>query len=95
VRTPLTLGGPREQRCPRRKRSRTPPAGADDASLQAAMAFSAEAAQLPALNQAAQEELARAGAALIQIARMYSDTDAVASDLIGANPLSSYRLAGV
>jgi hypothetical protein len=59
------------------------------------MAFSAEAAQLPALNQAAQEELARAGAALIQIARMYSDTDAVASDLIGANPLSSYRLAGV
>jgi hypothetical protein len=47
------------------------------------------------LNQAAQEELARTGAALIQIARMYSDTDAVAGDLIGANALSSYSLAGV
>jgi hypothetical protein len=71
------------------------PAGADDVSMQAATAFSAEAAQLLAMNAAAQEELARTGTALIQIARMYTDTNAVASDLLGANPLSSYGLAGV
>ena len=71
------------------------PAGADEVSLRAAMAFAAEAAQLLAPNKAAQEELMRTGAAFTQIARMYTETDAAAAGLIDANPLASYRLAGV
>ncbi len=59
------------------------------------MAFSAEAAQLLALNQAAQKELMRTGTAVTQIARIYTETDVAAAELLGANPLSSYRLAGV
>ncbi|SOJ57894.1 PE family immunomodulator PE35 [Mycobacterium simulans] len=51
------------------------PAGADEVSAQAAMAFATEGAQLLALNQAAQEELARAGAAFTEIARTYADAD--------------------
>jgi uncharacterized protein YukE len=55
------------------------PAGAEEVSAQAAMAFSAEAAQMVALNKAAQEELARAGSAIAEIARMYSEADASAA----------------
>jgi hypothetical protein len=47
------------------------------------------------LNQAAQEELTRTGAAFTQIARIYTETDAATAELLGANPLSSYRLADV
>lgn len=52
-----------------------PPAGADEVSTQAATAFDAEAAQLLALNAAAQEELTRAGAKLTEIAGIYSSVD--------------------
>lgn len=59
------------------------PAGGEEVSAQAAMAFAAEGAKMIALNQAAQEELARAGAAFIDIARMYADVDAnVAASLL-------------
>ncbi|KAA1249205.1 PE family protein [Mycobacterium simiae] len=56
------------------------PAGAEEVSAQAVAAFTAEAAQLLALNQAAQEELQQAGKAFSEIARMYSDMDGAAAD---------------
>jgi PE family len=52
-----------------------PPAGADEVSAEAAAAFDAEAAQLLALNAAAQEELTRTGAKLTEIADIYSAVD--------------------
>ncbi|MCV7198787.1 PE family protein [Mycobacterium angelicum] len=58
------------------------PAGGEEVSAQAAMSFAADGARMIALNQAAQEELARAGAALIDIARMYADVDAHAAGLL-------------
>jgi hypothetical protein len=70
------------------------PAGADEVSLRAAMAFATEAAQLLALSQAAHEELMRTGEAFTQIAQLYSQTDAAAANLIRATPLAGYRLAG-
>ncbi|CAM4365677.1 putative PE family protein PE35 [Mycobacterium basiliense] len=51
------------------------PAGADEVSAQAVTAFSTDAAELLALNQAAQEELRRAGEAFGVVARMYLDAD--------------------
>lgn len=51
------------------------PAGADEVSMQAVAAFEYEAAALLALNKAAQEELIRAGDALMQIAQSYIDLD--------------------
>lgn len=63
------------------------PAGAEDVSAQAAMAFSAEATRLLALQQAAQQELMRAGAAIVEIARMYTETDATAAaNLVTGRP---------
>ncbi|BBX73028.1 PE family protein [Mycobacterium shinjukuense] len=51
------------------------PAGGEEVSAQAVMAFAQEAASMLASNTAAQEELMRAGAALTDIARMYGDAD--------------------
>ncbi|RFZ46974.1 putative PE family protein PE35 [Mycobacterium marinum] len=58
------------------------PAGADEISAQFAAAFAAEGAQVLALNTAAQDELARAGQALRQIAGMYSTVDNSWSDTL-------------
>lgn len=67
------------------------PAGAEEVSMQAATAFAAEAEALLALNTAAQEELARAGAAVADIARMYSQVDGEAA---GALMAGGSRFAG-
>jgi hypothetical protein len=55
------------------------PAGVDAVSAQAAAAFAAEGAATLALHTAAHEELARAGVALTDIARMYSQVDGEAA----------------
>jgi len=60
------------------------PAGAEEVSMQAAMAFAAEAAAMLALNTAAQEELARTGLALTEIAQMYSQVDGEAAGTLAA-----------
>lgn len=52
------------------------PAGADEVSAQAALAFAAEGMQTLATNALAQEELARTGAAYIEAAAIYAATDA-------------------
>lgn len=51
------------------------PAGGEEVSMQAVMAFAQEAATMLAQNTAAQEELMRAGSALTDIARMYGESD--------------------
>lgn len=51
------------------------PAGGEEVSMQAVMAFAQEAATMLASNAAAQEELMRAGTALTDIARMYGESD--------------------
>ncbi|UXA04748.1 PE domain-containing protein [Mycobacterium sp. SMC-2] len=55
------------------------PAGADEVSALAAAAFAAEGAAMLTLNTAAQEEVARTGVALTDIARMYSQVDGEAA----------------
>jgi hypothetical protein len=51
------------------------PAGADEVSAQAAIAFAVEGAESLALNAFAQEELTRAGAAYMEIAGIYDAVD--------------------
>lgn len=51
------------------------PAGVDEVSMQAAMAFATEALEANALNVFAQEELARTGAAYIEAAGIYTAVD--------------------
>ena len=51
------------------------PAGADEVSAQAALAFPAEGVETLAMNTFAQEEMARAGAAYMEIAGVYSAVD--------------------
>ena len=51
------------------------PAGAEEVSVQAAMAFATEALEANALNAFAQEELARTGAAYIESANIYAAVD--------------------
>ncbi|WP_176358142.1 PE family protein [Mycobacterium persicum] len=58
------------------------PAGAEEVSAQAVMAFAQEAASMLASNVAAQEELMRTGSALTNIARMYGDADDSAADAL-------------
>ena len=54
------------------------------------------AVQMVALNQAAQEELMRAGSMIAEIARMSSDVDATAaSSLMGLGLQGGSRMAGV
>nr|WP_269151265.1 PE family protein [Mycobacterium lacus] len=73
-----------------------PPAGAEEVSAQAVAAFTTEAAQMVALNQAAQEELIRAGSTISEIARMYADADATAANsVVGVSLQWGYRLATV
>jgi hypothetical protein len=68
------------------------PAGADEVSLQAVAAFAAEGAAMLALNTAAQEEVARTGAALTDIARMYAQVDGEAA---GALEIGGTRFSGL
>lgn len=51
------------------------PAGADEVSAQAALAFAAEGVETMAMNTFAQEELARAGAAYMEAAGIYTAVD--------------------
>ena len=51
------------------------PAGADEVSAQAALAFAAEGVEAMAMNTFAQEELARTGAAVMEIAGIYTAVD--------------------
>lgn len=55
------------------------PAGAEEVSVQAAMAFATEALEANALNAFAQEELARTGAAYIESAQLYTAVDGSAA----------------
>ncbi|WP_269462753.1 PE family protein [Mycobacterium basiliense] len=58
------------------------PAGGEEVSAQAVMAFAQEAASVLASNAAAQEELMRTGSALTDIARMYGDADDNAAEAL-------------
>ncbi|MGD9622822.1 MAG: PE domain-containing protein [Mycolicibacterium sp.] len=51
------------------------PAGADEVSAVAATAFAADAARTFAVNALAQEEIGRAGAAIIEITGTYQAVD--------------------
>lgn len=51
------------------------PAGADEVSITAAAAFMAEGVQALGINALAQEEIARAGAAVVEIAGVYQAVD--------------------
>ncbi len=66
------------------------PAGGEEVSMQAVMAFAQEAATMLASNTAAQEELMRAGTALTDIARMYGESDDAAA---GALAFSSSAMS--
>jgi PE family len=67
------------------------PAGGDEISAQAAMAFAADAAQMMASNTAAQEELVRTGLAFVDIARQYAQADSAAA---GTLVLDAAQVAG-
>ena len=51
------------------------PAGADEVSMLAALAFAAEGVQAMGINLIAQEEIARAGAAYIEATTIYNAVD--------------------
>jgi hypothetical protein len=51
------------------------PAGADEVSAQAAVAFAAEGVETLAMNTFAQEEMTRAGAAYMEAAGIYTTVD--------------------
>ncbi len=72
------------------------PAGADEVSALAATAFAAEGAAMLASSTAAQEELARTGVALTDIARMYSQVDGEAAGTLvsSGSQFSSHPFAG-
>ena len=55
------------------------PAGAEEVSVQAVLAFAGEAAQMAALNAYAQQELARAGAAYLEATGIYTTVDGEAA----------------
>jgi hypothetical protein len=58
------------------------PAGVDEVSMGAALSFASEGVETLAQNSFAQEELARAGAAYVEIAGMYTAVDgATAAEL--------------
>jgi hypothetical protein len=58
------------------------PAGVDEVSMQAAMAFATEALQANALNAFAQQELTRAGAAYVEVAGIYTAVDGSAATVL-------------
>ncbi len=51
------------------------PAGADEVSAMAAVSFAVDGAESTALNAFAQQELARAGAAVVEISGIYNAVD--------------------
>jgi hypothetical protein len=51
------------------------PAGAEEVSLQAALAFAMEGAETLAVNAMAQEELSRAGSAYVEASGAYASAD--------------------
>jgi hypothetical protein len=51
------------------------PAGAEEVSVQASLAFATEGIQAMAINALAQEELSRAGAAYVEAAAVYTAVD--------------------
>src|SRR6478609_7858264 len=51
------------------------PAGADEVSAHAALAFASEGVEALALNSFAQEELSRAGAAYMEVSGIYTAVD--------------------
>lgn len=65
------------------------PAGAEEVSMQAAMAFAAEAGKALAAHAAAHQEISRTGAALVNITRMYAQTDATAAGALQTNAARS------
>jgi PE family len=65
------------------------PAGAEEISVMASTAFGAAAEMAFAAHVAAQQELAKAGAALMDIARMYAQTDATAAGALEANAMQT------
>ena len=71
------------------------PAGGEGVSMQAAAAFAEDAAQMLALSQEAQLELARTAEALADIARLYTEIDNTSANEIVANPLARFRLANI
>lgn len=58
------------------------PAGAEEVSVQAALAFATEGVQALAVNAFAQEELARAGAAYVEAAGIYTAVDGSAASVL-------------
>jgi hypothetical protein len=68
------------------------PAGAEEVSMQAAMAFAAAAEAMLALSTAAQEELARTGLAVTEITQMYSLVDGEAAGVMGASAAEAAAL---
>ena len=58
------------------------PAGAEEVSVQASIAFATEGIQALALNTFAQQELARAGAAYIEAAGVYTTVDGSAATVL-------------
>jgi hypothetical protein len=65
------------------------PAGAEEISVMASAAFGAAAETAFAAHVGAQQELAKAGAALMDIARMYAQTDATAAAALEANAMQT------
>jgi hypothetical protein len=66
-----------------------PPAGAEEVSVQASMAFAAEASKTLAAHAAAHQEISRTGAALVDITRMYTQADATAAGALQTNAARS------
>jgi PE family len=65
------------------------PAGAEEISMMASASFAATAEAALAAHVAVQQELAKAGAALIDIARIYAQTDATAASALEANAMQT------
>lgn len=72
------------------------PAGAEEVSMLAATSFATEGQAVLAASTAAQEELARAGMALTEIARMYTQVDgeAAGSLMAGGSQIAGQLIAG-
>lgn len=62
-----------------------PPAGAEEVSMMAATAFGLAGQEMLATHTAAQQELARAGTALVDVTRMYAQTDSSAAGTLMTN----------
>lgn len=72
------------------------PAGSEEVSMQAALAFATQGAQMLAANTAAQQELMSAGMTLMQIATNYANVDdeAAGTLVFGAAVAAAQRAAG-